>query len=477
MIDRVNNSLSYIGGVFLSKNCVVILAAGDGKRMKSDKPKVLCEVLFRPMLRWVLNACEKAEAGDVCVVKGKGAELLDEYLGDQYQTVMQQERLGTGHALMQAKAFIEAHNGGDLLVLCGDAPFVDAETIRAAYEQHLAEGNAATVITAELSAPTGYGRMLRNQDRIVGIVEEKDATDDQKKIQEVNSGAYWFRIDDMLSVVSGLTNENNQKEYYLTQFVPLLLEAGKRVGGYRAKSADVVMGANDRAGLLALNRIATERVIRKHLENGVEFTSTDGVIIMPEVEIGQDTVILQGTILKGKTKIGNGCTIGPNSLVEDSVIGNDTVFNASQCYESVIHDHVKIGPFCHIRPNSEVMDHVKIGDFVEVKNSTIGEYTAVSHLTYVGDSDVGRNVNFGCGVVTVNYDGVRKHRCVIEDNAFIGCNTNLVAPVHIGNGAYTGAGSTITNDVPVDALGIARARQTNIDGFAAKKLEGRKRKV
>jgi len=361
--------------------------------------------------------------------------------------------------------------------LCGDAPFVDAETIRAAYEQHLAEGNAATVITAELSAPTGYGRMLRNQDRIVGIVEEKDATDDQKKIQEVNSGAYWFRIDDMLSVVSGLTNENNQKEYYLTQFVPLLLEAGKRVGGYRAKSADVVMGANDRAGLLALNRIATERVIRKHLENGVEFTSTDGVIIMPEVEIGQDTVILQGTILKGKTKIGNGCTIGPNSLVEDSVIGNDTVFNASQCYESVIHDHVKIGPFCHIRPNSEVMDHVKIGDFVEVKNSTIGEYTAVSHLTYVGDSDVGRNVNFGCGVVTVNYDGVRKHRCVIEDNAFIGCNTNLVAPVHIGNGAYTGAGSTITNDVPVDALGIARARQTNIDGFAAKKLEGRKRKV
>lgn len=460
----------------MAKNCVVVLAAGDGKRMKSDKPKVLCEVLFRPMLRWVLNACEKAEAGDICVVKGKGAELLDEYLGGAYETVMQEERLGTGHALMQAASFIEEHRGGDLLVLCGDAPFIDAETIRAAYDLHLSGGYSATVVTAELECPTGYGRMLRNNDQIIGIVEEKDATDDQKKIREVNSGAYWFKIDDMLAVASGLTNHNNQKEYYLTQFVPLLLAAGKRVGGYRAKTADAVMGANDRAGLLKLNRIATERIIRKHLENGVEFTSTDGVIIMPEVEIGQDTVILQGTILKGKTVIGNGCKIGPNSLVEDSVIGNDTVFNASQCYESVIHDHVKIGPFCHIRPNSEIMDHVKIGDFVEVKNSTIGEYTAVSHLTYVGDSDVGRNVNFGCGVVTVNYDGVHKHRCVIGDDAFIGCNTNLIAPVEVGNGAYTGAGSTITSDVPADALGIARARQTNIDGFAAKKLAGRKKK-
>ncbi len=460
----------------MAKNCVVVLAAGDGKRMKSDKPKVLCEVLFRPMLRWVLNACEKAEAGDICVVKGKGAELLDEYLGGAYETVMQEERLGTGHALMQAASFIEKHRGGDLLVLCGDAPFIDAETIRAAYDLHLSGGYSATVVTAELESPTGYGRMLRNNDQIIGIVEEKDATDDQKKIREVNSGAYWFKIDDMLAVASGLTNHNNQKEYYLTQFVPLLLAAGKRVGGYRAKTADAVMGANDRAGLLKLNRIATERIIRKHLENGVEFTSTDGVIIMPEVEIGQDTVILQGTILKGKTVIGNGCRIGPNSLVEDSVIGNDTVFNASQCYESVIHDHVKIGPFCHIRPNSEIMDHVKIGDFVEVKNSTIGAYTAVSHLTYVGDSDVGRNVNFGCGVVTVNYDGVHKHRCVIGDDAFIGCNTNLIAPVEVGNGAYTGAGSTITSDVPADALGIARARQTNIDGFAAKKLAGRKKK-
>ena len=213
------------------------------------------------------------------------------------------------------------------------------------------------------------------------------------------------------------------------------------------------------------------------MENGVSFLSTDGVLIMPEVTIGQDSVILPGTILKGNTKIGNNSVIGPNSLVEDSVIGNDTVFNASQCYQSKIHDHVKIGPFCHIRPNSEILDHVKIGDFVEVKNSTIGEYTAVSHLTYVGDSDVGKNVNFGCGVVTVNYDGVNKHRSVIEDNAFIGCNTNLVSPVRIGNGAYTAAGSTITDDVPADALGIARARQTNKEGFAAKKLEGRKRKL
>lgn len=458
-------------------NCAVILAAGDGKRMKSEKPKVLCEVLFQPMLGWVLKACRQAQTDDICVVTGKGAEQVEAYLGESCQTVRQEERLGTGHALMQAETFIRAHAGGHLLVLCGDAPFVDADTIRAAYQLHIAQDNAVTVITAEVGQPKGYGRMLREGERIVGIVEEKDATEEQKQIREINSGAYWFRIDDMLAVAGGLTNDNSQREYYLTQLVPLLLAAGKKAGGYRADSEDVVLGANDRAGLLTLNRIAAERVIEKHLANGVEFLSTDGVLIMPEVEIGPETTILPGTILKGKTVIGKGSTIGPNSLVENSTIGDDTVFNASQCYQSVIHDHVKIGPFCHIRPNSKVMDHVKIGDFVEVKNSTIGEYTAVSHLTYVGDSDVGKNVNFGCGVVTVNYDGVNKHRCVIEDNAFIGCNTNLVAPVHIGNSAYTGAGSTITKDVPADALGIARARQSNLEGFAAKKLEGRKRKL
>ncbi len=459
------------------KNCVVILAAGDGKRMKSEKPKVLCEVLFQPMLRWVINACEKSEAGDICVVKGKGAEQIDAFLDGKYQTVMQQERLGTGHAVMQALDFIKEHAGGHLLVLCGDAPFVDEMTIREAYQQHVAQKNSATVITAELDKPKGYGRMLRADDSIIGIVEEKDATDQEKLIKEVNSGAYWFCIEDMLAVADRLTNDNNQKEYYLTQFVPLLIAAGKRVGGFRAATDNIVQGANDRAGLLNLNRIAAKKIIQKHMENGVSFLSTDGVLIMPEVTIGQDSVILPGTILKGNTKIGNNSVIGPNSLVEDSVIGNDTVFNASQCYQSKIHDHVKIGPFCHIRPNSEILDHVKIGDFVEVKNSTIGEYTAVSHLTYVGDSDVGKNVNFGCGVVTVNYDGVNKHRSVIEDNAFIGCNTNLVSPVRIGNGAYTAAGSTITDDVPADALGIARARQTNKEGFAAKKLEGRKRKL
>lgn len=461
----------------MENRCAVILAAGDGKRMRSEKPKVLCEVLFRPMLGWVLEACIKSGTEDICVVKGKGAEQIDCYLDGKHESVLQEQRLGTGHALMQAEGFLKKHRGGDLLVLCGDAPFIDAGTIRESYELHRGGGYSATVITATLETPTGYGRILREQDRLIGIVEEKDATEEQKKIKEINSGAYWFKIDDLLAVSPGLTNDNNQNEYYLTQFIPLLLSAGKSVGGYRAQSADAVLGANDRVGLLKLNEIAAERLIRKHMENGVEFVSTDGVLIMPEVEIGCDTLILPGTILKGKTKIGSGCRIGPNSLVENSVIGDDTVFNASQCYESRIHDHVKIGPFCHIRPNSEIMDHVKIGDFVEVKNSTIGEYTAVSHLTYVGDSDVGRNVNFGCGVVTVNYDGVHKHRCVIEDNAFIGCNTNLVAPVHIGNGAYTGAGSTITKDVPGDALGIARARQNNIDGFAAKKLEGRKRKV
>ncbi|MDF2632748.1 MAG: UDP-N-acetylglucosamine pyrophosphorylase/glucosamine-phosphate N-acetyltransferase [Caproiciproducens sp.] len=461
----------------MQNNCAVILAAGDGKRMKSQKPKVLCEVLFKPMLSWVTSSCESAGISNICVVTGNGSEQVEEFLNVRYQTVFQRERKGTGHAVMMAAEYLKGFSGRNVLVLCGDAPFMDQNTIEEAYDLHQIQNNSVTVITANLHNPTGYGRIIRGQDGIHAIVEQKDADDEQKLINEVNSGTYWFAVDDLLEVLGEITSENSQGEYYLTDAVELILKKGKRADAYVSRNSEVILGANDRKTLLQLNETAKKMVIQKHLENGVEFASTDGVLISPDVEIGSETVILPSTILKGNTHIGQRCVIGPGSVVEDTIVGDDVVLNATQAYQSSIHSDVKIGPFVHIRPNSEIKSKVKIGDFVEIKNSVIGEGTAVSHLTYVGDSDVGENVNFGCGTVTVNYDGVNKFRTQIGDGAFIGCNTNLVAPVKIGNDAYTAAGSTITKDVPDGALGIERGKQEIKEGFAHKKLKDRKKKA
>ena len=445
--------------------------------MKSDKPKVLCEVLFTPMLDWVVTACEKAGLCNLCVVTGNGAEQVEAFLDGDYATVRQEERRGTGHAVMMAESYLKGYSGKNVLILCGDAPFMDEETIQEALKTHVEQDNAVTVVTACLPDPTGYGRILRDGDAVTGIVEQKDATEEQRAIREVNSGAYWFKVDDLLSVLHKLTCGNAQGEYYLTDTVSLLIGMGKRAGAYCSKDSDVVLGANDRRTLCKLNEIARDKILGLHMDNGVEFVTTDGILIAPGVKIGAGSTILPGTILRGYTEIGQNCVIGPNTLLEDTSVGDETILNAVQAYQSKIHAHVKIGPFTHIRPNSEIKSHVKIGDFVEVKNSVVGEGTAIAHLTYVGDSDVGRNVNFGCGTVTVNYDGVSKFRTVIGDDAFIGCNTNLVAPVKVGNGAYTAAGSTVTKDVPDGALAIARSRQENKEGFAERKLRNRKKRV
>lgn len=454
----------------------VILAGGQGKRMKADMPKPLFKVLGEPMLEWVIGACEESGISDICVVKGYKAEMIDEYLGGRYETVLQTERLGTGHAVMQAVPFLEKSMDGNTLVLCGDAPFIDPDTIRNSLHMHKENGNSVTVITSKVSDPHGYGRIIRSANGISSIVEEKDATIDQKKINEINSGAYWFKTADLIESLKAITTDNSQGEYYLTDTIFILLKQGKKADAYISENPNVVLGANDRKGLLELNRVARENIIERHLENGVEFTCTDGITIGRDVVIGEGTQVLAGTILKGKTVIGTGCVIGPNCIIENSTVGNDTKLNYVQCFESQIDDNVKIGPFVQVRPGSHIKSGVKIGDFVEIKNSVIGEETAVAHLTYVGDSDVGGCVNFGCGVVTVNYDGEKKSRCTIEDNAFIGCNTNLVAPVKVGKGAYTAAGSTITKDVPADALAIERGETKYIDGYAARKLKNRKKK-
>lgn len=449
---------------------VIILAGGQGKRMKAEIPKPMFEVLEVPMLEWVIKACEKSELSNICVVKGYMADVIDTYLNGRYETVLQEERLGTGHAVMQAISFMEKNIDGNTLVLCGDAPFIDSETIIKSREMHVSENNSVTVITAELDEPKGYGRIVRNENGIECIVEEKDATCEQKKIKEINSGTYWFKTADLIELLNLITRNNSQGEYYLTDTVFIALEKGYRANAYISQNANVVKGANDRKGLLELNTIARMNVIENHMENGVEFTCLDGIEIGTDVIIGNGTKILSGTKIKGKTKIGSNCVIGPNCLIVDSEIDNSVNLNYVQVYQSKIEDEVKIGPFVHIRPNSYIKKGAKIGDFVEIKNSTIGEKTAVAHLTYIGDSDVGSGVNFGCGVVTVNYDGAKKNRCIIKNGAFIGCNTNLIAPVTIGEKAYTAAGSTVNKDVADYALAIERNSLVIKENFAKRKL-------
>ena len=453
-------------------NNAVILAGGQGKRMKSDIPKPMFKVLGEPMLEWVIKACEEAGLEKLCIVKGFMSEIIDEYLGGRYETVLQSERLGTGHAVMQAVPFMK-ENSGNTLVLCGDAPFIDADTIRKSLELHMSEGNSITVITAKIDDPKGYGRIVRGDNGITSIVEEKDASVSQREINEVNSGAYWFKTDDLIEYLGELTQNNSQGEYYLTDSVFIALNKGRRVDAFVSKNPNVVKGANDRRGLLELNTIARMAVIDKHLDNGVEFNCIDGVVIGRDVTIEPGTEIMAGTHLRGNTKIGRDCRIGPNCIIDDCDIKDGVSLNYVQAFKSTIDAGVKIGPWVHIRPGSHIKSGVKIGDFVEIKNSVIGEGTAVAHLTYVGDSDVGKKVNFGCGTVTVNYDGIVKSRCVIGDNCFIGCNTNLVAPVKLGKAVYTAAGTTITRDIPDYALAIDRGTVKVKEGYSLVKLKNR----
>lgn len=459
-----------------TSSCAVILAGGQGKRMKSELPKPMFEVLGEPMLEWVMSACESAGVDDICVVTGYNNRVIENYVGDRCATVYQPQRMGTGHAVMMAVDWLKERAGSNVAILCGDAPFIDSDIISAALEQHVRQDNAVTIITSKLDDPAGYGRILRGEKGVTGIVEEKDATAEQKALREVNSGAYWFKTDCLIEALNEIKPNNSQGEYYLTDSVYVLISRGLRADAYISPNPRVVMGANDRKGLLALNDNARHTVIEKLLEEGVEFTCTDGVTIGRNVKIGVGTKILQGTILKGETVIGENCVIGPNCLIEDCTVGNGVTLNSVQAYSSKIDDGARIGPFVHIRPGSHIMANVKIGDFVEIKNSTIGERTSVSHLTYVGDTDVGRNVNFGCGVATANYDGENKHRITIGDGAFLGCNTNLVAPVNIGKSAYTAAGATVTEDVPDGALAIERGELRFKEGFGEKRLKSRNSK-
>ncbi|MBR3767121.1 MAG: bifunctional UDP-N-acetylglucosamine diphosphorylase/glucosamine-1-phosphate N-acetyltransferase GlmU [Clostridia bacterium] len=461
----------------MNNTCAVILAGGEGTRMKSDKPKVMAELLFKPMLSWVIDAAKGAGINDILVVTGYKSEVIAEYLQGTCETAKQEQRLGTGHAVMQAADFIKRHSGGNVLILNGDAPLIDSKTISDALTFHTDGNFVQTVISAKIENPFGYGRIVRTESGdFSAIVEEASATDEIKKINEINSGVMWFNCDTLIELLGKIKNDNSKGEYYLTDTVEIALSEGKKVGAFITCNCDAVLGANSRVQLYELNEKVRISILEKFMLEGVSIPCIDGVLIDKNTVIGRDTVILPGTIIKEGCIIGSGVTIGPNTVLYKTTVGNDTVLNSVQAEEAVIGSDVSMGPFVHIRPNSVIKDGAHCGNFVEVKNSTVGEKTSISHLTYVGDSDVGSGVNIGCGVVTVNFNGKDKNRCKIGDDAFIGCNTNLIAPVEVGDRAYTAAGSTITEDIPADALAIARERQTNIDEWVKIKKPYREKK-
>lgn len=452
----------------MSKMVAVILAAGKGTRMRSKLPKVLHKVGGKPMLEHVMTAAETAGADKSIVVVGFESEQVAEFIGTRAQIAVQAEQLGTGHAVMQTADLLKDFSG-TVMIICGDTPLLDSCELKKFYLEHQASGAAATVLTAIMDNPAGYGRILRDaEDHVIGIVEEKDANPAQKAICEINTGIYCIEAPLLFEALAGLTCDNAQGEYYLTDVLSKINEMGKFVGGVCTADSDMIMGINSRHQLAEAEAIMRQRILDKLMDQGVTIMDPASTFIEGNVEIGQDTIIYPFTWLEGSTKIGADSIIGPNVRLTNVVVGNSTNLQFVYGHDCIVGSGVTVGPYVHLRPDTVISDEVKIGNFVEVKNSNVGRGSKLPHLSYIGDSDIGERVNMGCGTITVNYDGKKKHRTVVEDDAFVGCNSNLVAPVTVGAGSYIGAGSTVTKDVPPDDLGVARARQTNIKGWAAK---------
>ncbi|MGM9569741.1 MAG: bifunctional UDP-N-acetylglucosamine diphosphorylase/glucosamine-1-phosphate N-acetyltransferase GlmU [Phascolarctobacterium sp.] len=446
----------------------VILAAGKGTRMRSKYPKVLHKVGGKPMLQHVIDAATLAGCDEKVVIVGHEAELVEKMVGTQGKIALQAEQLGTGHAVMQTAEALKGFTG-TALILCGDTPLLEGEELKKFCEAHKASGAAATVLTAIMGDPFGYGRIVRDEKgNVQAIVEQKDATEEQKAIKEINTGIYCMECPLMFDVLATLTNDNAQGEYYLTDVLEKLNQAGQKVGGVITEDSDMVMGINSRKQLSVAESVMRQRILDKLMDSGVTIMDPASTFIEGSVKIGRDTIIYPYTWLEGSTVIGEDCEIGPNARFTNVKIGNGNHLQFIYGHDCEVKNNVTAGPYVHLRPDTVISDGVKIGNYVEVKNSNVGEGTKLPHLTYIGDSDIGSGVNMGCGCITVNYDGKKKHRTVIGDNAFVGCNTNLVAPVTVQANTYIGAGSTITKEVPENALGIARAKQKNIEGWAEK---------
>ncbi|KAA9003592.1 bifunctional UDP-N-acetylglucosamine diphosphorylase/glucosamine-1-phosphate N-acetyltransferase GlmU [Paenibacillus spiritus] len=450
------------------KRMAVVLAAGQGKRMKSKLYKVLHPVCGKPMVGHVLDTVKATGCERSIVVVGHGAEAVQAYLGNSAEYVLQDRQLGTGHAVKQAAERIAAEEG-TTIVAYGDTPLITPETLVALMALHEREGASATILTAVMEDPSGLGRIIRGESgELLGIVEQKDATPEEAAIQEINTGIYCFDNKKLFAALDQVTNENAQQEYYLTDVIGILRNQGDRVLAYQTTDAAESIGVNDRVALSEAEAVMRQRIVKRHMLGGVSIIDPESTYIGADVVIGSDTVLYPGTLLKGRTVIGEDCIIGPSAEIEDSVIADGAQIKHSVLNQAEVGARTTVGPFAYLRPGSVLGEDVKIGDFVEIKKATIGDGSKVSHLSYIGDASVGKNVNVGCGAITVNYDGFNKALTEIEDEAFIGSNVNLIAPVKVGKGAYVVAGSTITRSVSENDLAIARQRQENKPGYADK---------
>lgn len=456
--------------------CAVVMAAGEGKRMHSKHSKVVQKAAGKPLVCWVADALREAGALEQVYIVGHRQEEVRAVLGEDVAFVLQEQQLGTGHAVMQAAPFLEGRNGCTI-VLPGDAPMITSETLQAAIAMFEQDKFGAVVITAQAPDPKGYGRLVRDSEgHVVKIVEDRDATDEERAIREINSSIYCYRTPLLLSALGRIDAKNAQKEYYLTDTIEILINDGHKVGAYIA-DFDETRGVNDRIELQAAGKLLNQRVCRKLMAQGVQIIDTESTWIDPTVQIGMDTVIRPGSVLKGYTVIGEDCIIGSQARLEDVVVGDGTYILNSVATQCVIGKNCQIGPYSHIRPESILHDNITIGAYVEVKNSIIDDYTRARHLTYIGDSQVGKNVNFGCGTITCNYDGLDKTACIIGDNVFIGGNSNLISPVTLHDNSYVAAGSTITEDVPELGLAIARTRQVVKENWVVRKNRIRSSKL
>lgn len=443
----------------------IILAAGKGTRMKSKKYKVLHDIMGKSMIEHVVQNVKSSGVDQIVTIVGHGAESVKETLNDQSLYSFQQEQLGTAHAVNTAAEHLKGESG-TTIVVCGDTPLVTAETLNTLIEHHEAHHAQATVLSATAPDPYGYGRIVRNaSQQLVKIVEQKDATATEQQITEISSGIFAFDNQTLFEQLEHVKNDNAQGEYYLPDVLSLILDQQGTVEVYHTDDFEEIMGVNDRVMLSQATKALQHRINQQHMKNGVTFEDPDHTYVGVDVQIGEDTVIEPGVSLKGHTVIGEDTVIGQHSEITDSQIGSNVKVKQSVIDDSTVGDNVKIGPFAQLRPGAQISDEVKVGNFVEVKNSTVKTGAKLPHLSYIGDATIGERTNVGCGSVTVNYDGKNKFKTTIGQDAFIGCNTNLIAPVRVGDRALTAAGSVITDEVPDDSFAIARSRQTTKEGY------------
>jgi bifunctional UDP-N-acetylglucosamine pyrophosphorylase/glucosamine-1-phosphate N-acetyltransferase len=449
----------------MKKLNVVILAAGKGERMVSKRPKVMHEIMGRPMIRYVVERAQELSPARIVVIVGYGREKVEEYLKSYPVTcALQRAQKGTAHALLTAGKFID---NGDVLVLYGDVPIIEKETLRnflAFYEKT----KCITFMTTDVPDPGGYGRVIMSGDEILAIREDIDATRKEREINRINTGICIIPAKSF-PLLRSISADNKKGEYYLTDICTIGRQKGETVKGYNHENAREVLGINTRKELLEANATMGQRIIAQHMQKGVTILDKN-VYIESGVKIGIDTTVFPNCYLLGRTAIGSDVVIGPNVVVKDSVVHDNVVIEGFVTIEGAeIKEGAKIGPFSRLRPGTVIGKGARIGNFVEVKNSRIDKDVRASHLAYIGDTEVGKNVNIGAGTITCNYDGVRKHRTVIGDNVLVGSNTELVAPVKIGRDAVIGAGSTITKDVPGGALALTRVQQKHVPGYGRKK--------